>query len=151
MKSGSIMLRDGVVLPKSVPVEMYRFTRGWHSVSGDDKSSLSRKLRTVGWNLVFVAGEIKSISVGSHGEVAVRRTVCSVLSKIGALSLNCANIASISNKRFLGIPYTVVSGYAYNLQHGSRLTSFSQRKRQQPRTKDTSEYLRSESQTNHAC
>jgi len=129
MNCGAMMLREGVVLPDSVPLETTTYSQGWRSVTGDDNFSLDRKLRAAGWGLLFVAGEIRSISVGPHGESAARRTVRDVLSKIQALSLNCASVSSITDRRFLGIPYTVVSGYAYNLQHGSQLQSLAERTR----------------------
>jgi hypothetical protein len=79
--------------------------------------------------LLFMAGEIKSIKVGPHSNGTTRRTVESVLSKIRAQNFNGASPSSIRDRRFLGIPYTVVSGYAYNLQHGSQLESLAQRQR----------------------
>jgi hypothetical protein len=129
MKTGDMLLRDGVVLPKSVPLETTSYAQGWRTIDGYDNFTLDRKLRTAGWGLLFMAGEVKSISVGPHGDNSLRRTVRSVLSKIRAQNFNCASVSSISDRRFLGIPYTVVSGYAYNLQHGSQLHSPAERQR----------------------
>lgn len=129
MKTGEMYLRDGVVLPKSVPLETTKHSQGWRTVDGHDNFSLDRKLRTAGWGLLFMAGEIKSICVGPHGDSSKRRSVQSVLSKIHAQNFNCASVASFSDCRFLGIPYTVVSGYAYNLQHGSQLHGLAERQR----------------------
>src|SRR5215208_4689720 len=110
MKTGEIFLRDGIVLPKSVPLESTSYAQGWRTVDGHDNFTLDRKLRTVGWGLLFMAGEIRSIKVGPHSNSSTRRTVESVLSKIRAQNFNCASLSSISDRRFLGIPYTVVSG-----------------------------------------
>ncbi|HYD16470.1 MAG TPA: hypothetical protein VEB03_00535 [Candidatus Nanoarchaeia archaeon] len=129
MKTGTMLMREGIVLPKSVPLDSTTYANGWRTVTGYDNFSLDRKLRTVGWGLLFIAGEVKSISVGPHSESTVRRTVSSVLGKIRALNLNCASVTSISDRRFLGIPYTVVTGSAYNLQHGQQLKSAADRKR----------------------
>jgi hypothetical protein len=127
MKIGEMFLRDGIVLPKSVPLETTSYAQGWRTVDSHDNFTLDRKLRTVGWGLLFMAGEIRSIKVGPHNNGRTRRTVESVLSKIRAQNFNGASLSSISDRRFLGIPYTVVSGYAYNLQHGSQLESLAQR------------------------
>jgi hypothetical protein len=129
MKIGEMFLRDGIVLPNSVPLETTSYAQGWRTVDGHDNFTLDRKLRTVGWGLLFMAGEIKSIKVGPHGDGSTRRTVKSVLSKIRAQNFNGASLSSISDRRFLGIPYTVVSGYAYNMQHGSQLESLPERQR----------------------
>lgn len=129
MKIGEMYLRDGIVLPKSVSLETTSYAQGWRTVDGHDNFTLDRKLRTVGWGLLFLAGEIKSIKVGPHGDGSMRRTVKSVLSKVRAQDFNCASLSSVSDRRFLGIPYTVVSGYAYNLQHGSQLHSLAERQR----------------------
>jgi hypothetical protein len=127
MKIGEMFLRDGAVLPKAVSLETTSYAQGWRTLDGHDNFTLDRKLRTVGWGLLFMAGEIRSIKVGPHNNGTTRRTVESVLSKIRAQNFNCASLSSISDRRFLGIPYTVVSGYAYNLQHGSQLESLAQR------------------------
>jgi hypothetical protein len=129
MKIGEMFLRDGIVLPKSVPLETTSYAQGWRTVDSHDNFTLDRKLRTVGWGLLFMAGEIKSIKVGPHSNGTTRRTIESVLSKIRSQNFNCASLSSISDRRFLGIPYTVVSGHAYNLQHGSQLESLAQRQR----------------------
>lgn len=129
MKIGEMYLRDGVVLPQSVSLDTTSYAQGWRTLNGHDNFTLDRKLRTVGWGLLFMAGEIKSIKVGPHGEGAMRRTVDSVLSKVRAQDFNCASLSSINDRRFLGIPYTVVSGYAYNLQHGFQLQSLAERQR----------------------
>jgi hypothetical protein len=129
MKIGEMFLRDGAVLPKAVSLETTSYAQGWRTLDGHDNFTLDRKLRTVGWGLLFMAGEIRSIKVGPHNNGTTRRTVESVLSKIRAQNFNCASLSSISDRRFLGIPYTVVSGYAYNLQHGSQLESLAQRQR----------------------
>jgi hypothetical protein len=129
MKTGEMFLREGVVLPKSVPLETTNYSQGWRTVDGHDNFTLDRKLRSAGWGLLFMAGEVKSISVGPHGDSSMRRTIQSVLSKIHAQNFNCASVASVSDRRFLGIPYTIVSGYAYNLQHGSQLNSLAERQR----------------------
>jgi hypothetical protein len=135
MKIGEIFLRDGIVLPKSVPLETTSYAQGWSTVHGYDNFTLDRKLRTVGWGLLFIAGEVKSINIGKQSDDAMRRAVKSVLSKIRALDFNCASISSVSNRRFLGIPYTVVSGSAYNLQHGSRLQGLAERQRKESSTR----------------
>lgn len=96
-------------------------------MDGHDNFSLDRKLRTVGWGLLFIAGEVKSVIVGAHGRRVDSSYVKSILSKIHAQSFNCATLSSISNRRFLGIPYTAVSASAYNLQHGLRLQSLAER------------------------
>jgi hypothetical protein len=128
MKTGDIFLRDGTVLPKSFLLETTSYTQGWHTVNGHDNFSLDRMLRAVGWGLTFIAGgEVKSVIVGAHGDASISRTVKSVLSKIYARSFNCARLSSITDRRFLGIPYTIVSGSAYNLQHGSQLQSAAER------------------------
>jgi hypothetical protein len=123
MRIGSIMLREGIGLPKSVPLVTTNYAQGWSIVIGHDNFSLDRKLRTVGWGLLFIAGEVKSFSVGPHGDSVIDRTVRKVLAKVRAQHLNCASISAVANRRFLGLPYTVVSGYSYNLQEGLQLQS----------------------------
>jgi hypothetical protein len=129
MKTGDMFLRDGMVLPDSVPLETTSYARGWRTVDGHDNFSLDRKLRTAGWGLLFLAGEVKSIAVGPHGAGATRRTIDGMLSKIHAQKFNCASLSSLTQRRFLGIPYTVASGHAYSLQLGSELHSLAERQR----------------------
>ena len=98
-------------------------------IANSDSHALDQDLRRVGWSLFFIAGLQRGYSVGTGGEGSVRRATRRVLAKVRAEGFNCAQIADVAVKRFLGVPYVRIEAHSRHLQSGNVLATFKQRTR----------------------
>ena len=126
-KEGSVLMLTGTFTPPSVPLNLKSYWGSWKVVANSDAHALDQDLRRVGWSLFFIAGKQRGYSVGTGGEGSVKRAMRRVLGKVGAEGFNCAQIANVAVKRFLGVPYVRIEAYSRHLQLGSVLETFKQR------------------------
>jgi hypothetical protein len=114
--TGTILIKDGTVLPEGLRLEGEPYLKGWKLVKSFDSSGLDRKLCEAGWTFFFMASEIKATAVGSDLEKTTRRAVKNVVRGMRADKLNCLEIAQVVAKRFLGLPYVTVSVHLRHIQ-----------------------------------
>lgn len=129
LKAGTMMVREGLLLPNLLDVETDAYSRRWRSVKSLDSFSMGRKLDAVGWHLFFVAGHITTIALGLGGEKSLHKAVQRIAAKVSALELNCLELTKISRKHFLGLPYIEISAHSYHIQPGWQLQSADERRR----------------------
>jgi hypothetical protein len=137
-------MQTGTVIPESVHVQTETFCSDWYtitSLSGDD---LDRQLRSDRWNFVFMAGACQAASWGSWSGTAIRCAAIRVLKKSKATKLNAFEITGIRARRFLGVPYVVVSGHSRHVQKSTVLQGIAERIHQvgQPALRSTSDGAR---------
>lgn len=120
LKAGAILMREGVFLPPSLSVQSVPYCDSWQQLKGIDTYTLDREIRASGWNLFFVAGELRT-SVQGGGTTSVRRGIERLADRVSATHFNCVEISRIVRKHFLGIPYLSFSAYAYHVQDARSL------------------------------
>lgn len=121
IEAGTIMIRAGLLLPPNMSVHTGSYSKNWEVVTGLDAFGVDRSIRAAGWNCFFTAGAIHAIAFGRRGGKNARQAVDRILSKVQALTFNCAEITEISTKHFLGIPYMSVCAHARQIQLGQTL------------------------------
>jgi hypothetical protein len=131
LKAGTMMVQEGLLLPKVLEMESEAYSRGWRSVKALDSSSLGYKLAAGGWHLFFVAGQVTTISFGRGGDKSLYRAVKRIAAKVRALDLNCLEVTEIVRKHFLGMPYMAISAHSYHIQPGWQLQNTDERQRSQ--------------------
>ena len=129
--AGTILVRDGVLLPKEMNLKTEKHSSGWESLPDNNGYALDRQLRVLGWSCMFLAGELRTISFGRSQAAMLHSAVGRLLARVRGLDYNCAEIATIKCSRFLGIPYLTVSGYARHIQPSYELDGKAQRRKQQ--------------------
>ena len=87
IKTGAVMIREGVFLPECAHIETVGYSAGWRSVVNDDSFAIDRKLRAAGWQFFFVAGELRVIEPG-WGASTIRRGTSRILARGGKRNLN---------------------------------------------------------------
>jgi hypothetical protein len=127
IQSGAMMMREGLLFPESAHLDSSAYSPGWRTMTAVDSFGFERKLRDAGAHLFFLAGELKSTSLG-RGSGALARGVRKVLALGRKQDLNCMQIAQVSPRRFLGLPYTVIRAYSFHIQKDSTLQTSAQRK-----------------------
>src|SRR2546421_413086 len=59
IKAGTILIKEGTLLPEAVRFESECTVPGWRLVKDLDRCGLDREIREAGWNFFWLAGEIR--------------------------------------------------------------------------------------------
>lgn len=122
IKEGTVLLREGTLLPDGLAFESEPFSSDWRSVTGLDGYAMDRKTHDAGWTFFFLAGESRATAFGRAGQKTVGRAIQKILAGLKSEKSNSLEITGVVCKAFLGIPYTTVSFHARNLQKGMLLS-----------------------------
>jgi hypothetical protein len=131
VQRGTLLVREGLLLPAEVEIVTEDYSPAWRAVSGSGTFDLDQELRKSGWACFFFAGELNSISFGAG---SLKNAVLKVLAQVRLQNFNCAELTSVSSSHFLGIPYSRVRGHSRHIQRGCEIDSVEKRERQQKET-----------------
>ena len=126
IKTGTILIKEGTLLPEAVRLESEGSVPGWRLVKDLDRSGLDREIREAGWTFFCLAGEIRATVFGIDEEKMVRRTIEEILARLKLEkfnSLEITRVASEASKRFLGVPCVTVSAQSRHIQGSARLAA----------------------------
>jgi hypothetical protein len=127
---GTIMMRDGVLLPDSAQIESRKYSNAWRTLTGIDSFDFDQKLSAAGLHLFFLAGKLEVLELG-RGASAVRRGLRRILARVRKLDLNCMQVTEIKPKRILGLPCVAIRANSLHIQAGRMLQSRAQRRAEQ--------------------
>jgi hypothetical protein len=127
LKIGTVLVQSNTLIPDSVYVQRKTFFSDWQAITNLNGDDLDRQLRSNGWNFIFVAGARRGTAWGSWSENAVCRAAIRVLNKTHATTLNAFEITGIHARRFLGMPYVIVTGHSRHVQKTMVLQDIAQR------------------------
>jgi len=113
---GTILIKEGIHLPESLPLESAPYVKGWRLVKNSSSSEIDRKLSEVGWTFFFMAGEISALAFGSDSEKTTRRAVRKVIANMKPDKFNSLEVSRVAAKSFLGLPYVTVAGHPRHVQ-----------------------------------
>jgi hypothetical protein len=130
IKDGTMMVREGLLLPDSARIESTSYSKTWRTLVGLDSFAFDRKLRDAAFHLFFIAGELKVIALG-RGPSAVRRGMKRMLGRGRKSNLNCMEITQVRPAHFLGLPCIAIHAYSFHIQENAMLQSKAQRKSEQ--------------------
>jgi len=85
-------------------------------VRGLDGFALDRKIHAAGWNFIFMAAEVKVMFFGALGTKKIHNALRRILAKERLQNFNCLEVTGIVAKRFLGLPYAIVSAHSRHIQ-----------------------------------
>jgi hypothetical protein len=102
--------------PQLLGVESEPYSKNWSMAKALDGCALDRKIRAAGWNFFFIASQVKSISIGAPGTKQIGQALHRILGKVSGRHFNGLEVTGIVAKRFLGLPYTVVSAHSRHVQ-----------------------------------
>ena len=123
MKAGSILIKEGALLPKGPQIASDPCIPGWRLVRNFDGPALDRAVRQAGWTFFCLAGEIGATVFGFDTERMVRRAVTRILAKPRSKQFNSLAITGVTSKRFLGVPYLCVVAQSRHIQESLFLFS----------------------------
>ena len=122
IQAGTILIKEGTLLPDSLTFESEPYSPGWRSVAGLDGYAMDRKTHDAGWTFFYLAGESRTTAFGSEGQETVRRAIKKILAGLKSEKSNSLEITGVVFKTFLGVPYARVSFHLRNLQKGMFLS-----------------------------
>ena len=115
IKTGTILIEDGTLLPESLRLESEAYSTGWTSVS-NVRSEFEKTINQAGWTFFFMAGTIQSTVFGFDKQKAVRTAVKRIITDVEFQKCNCLEITGVTLKSFLGMPYACVTAHPRHVQ-----------------------------------
>lgn len=114
IKTGTLVIKEGIILPESLGIESEPYSKGWRLVRDLDGGGLDRKASEAGWTLFFMAGEVRAKVLGSNSEGSAGRAVRKLIMKMNGF--NCLEISQVASSRTLGLPCVTASGHVRHIQ-----------------------------------
>jgi hypothetical protein len=115
----------GTILMAQWPVifdlESETYSGQWTVVGGLDGFALNRKIRAAGWNLFFIASQVKAMFFGTPRPEKIKNALTRLLGKVSEQHYNSLEVTGIVSKHFLGVPYVTISAHPRHLQQNCYL------------------------------
>ena len=118
---GTILIEDRPLITQALGLQSEPYSANWGVVKALDVLALDRKIHAAGWNFFFMAAEVKVMFFGAIGAKNIQNAVKRMLGKLRPLNFNSLEVTGIVAKRFLGVPYTVVSAHSRHIQQSCHL------------------------------
>ena|SRR6185295_593120 len=118
IKTGTILIENGTLLPRSLALASEPYSTGWTTVS-NLRSDFEMDISQAGWTFFFLAGEIHRNVFGFDAAAAVHKAVERLAGDAKSQNCNCLEIGQVAMKSFLGLPYASVSAHSRHIQRGS--------------------------------
>ena len=120
---GAILIEDWPRMTQSLDLKCKPYSGNWGLVQVLDGIALDRTIRASGWNFFFMAAEVKAMFFGALGAKKIERALKRILGKVKQQHFNGLEVTDIVAKRFLGVPYAIVSAHSRHLQQSCYLDS----------------------------
>lgn len=128
---GTILIDDLPIITQLFGLQGEACSRTWSVVKMPDGFTLDRKIHAAGWNFFFMAPEVKAMFFGPVGAKKIQKAVIRILAKVKRQSFNGLEVTGIVAKRFLGVPYAIVSAHSRHIQQSCRLEGANARRASQ--------------------
>ncbi len=115
---GTILMSEW---PPLLGLESEPYSGHWRVIKALDGFALDRKIRAAGWNFFFIAAEVKVMFIGALGTNKIQHALHRILGKVKHQHFNGLEVTGIVAKRFLGLPYAIVSAHSRHLQQNCYL------------------------------
>jgi hypothetical protein len=106
---GTILMKESPLVPEHFGLDIEHYSGNWNVVKTLDAFALERKIRGAGWSFSFMAAEVKGMFFGAVGAKKVQNALHRIFGKVRQQPFNALEVTGIVLKRFLGVPYTIVS------------------------------------------
>ena len=118
---GAILIEESPLMTQLLGLESEPYSGNWNLVKVLDGFALDRKIRASGWNFFFMAAEEKAMFFGAPGAKKIENALKRILGKVRHQHFNSLEVTGIVARRFLGVPYAIVSAHARHAQQSCYL------------------------------
>lgn len=118
---GTVLIDDSPIIKGFFGLESEACSGTWSVVKMLDDFALDRKIRAAGWNFFFMAPEVKVMFFSAPETKKIQNGLIRILAKVKRQHFNGLEVTGIVVKRFLGMPYTIVSAHSRHIQRSCRL------------------------------
>ncbi len=118
---GTVLIDYSSSMTQFFSLETEPYAENWGLTQALDGFALDRKIRLAGWNFFFMADELKATFFGAVQANSIPSALRRLLLKVKGLHFNSLEITAIVAKKFLGVPYTVVSCHPRHIQESCYL------------------------------
>jgi hypothetical protein len=120
---GTILMKEWPGMNQLLGTESEPCSGEWSLLKVLDGFALDRKIHAAGWNFFFMAAEVKGMFFGALGAAKIQNALQRILGKVNEQPFNGLEITGIVARRFLGLPYGVVTAHSRHVQHSCCLVS----------------------------
>jgi hypothetical protein len=124
---GSILVKESPLMPELLGLEIVPYSGNWNLVRTLEGFALDRKIRGAGWNFFFMAAEVKEMFFGALETKKIHKALRRIFGKVRQQPFNALEVTGIVKKRFLGVPYTIVSAHSRHIQRSCYLNAQNER------------------------
>lgn len=103
----------------------------WSVIKNLGGFALDNKIHALRWNFFFLAGEVKAMFFGGSDAIRIRHALQRIAREVKPDAFNCLEVTGIVTRRFLGVPYTVVSAHSRHIQQNCQLDDLERRRTDQ--------------------
>ena len=121
IQAGAILIEEWPLMTQVLGLESEPYSGNWSLLKVLDGFALDRKIRASGWNLFFMAAEVRTMFFGALGPKKIENALKRILEKVKLQHFNGLELTEIVAKRFLGVPYTIVSAHSRHIQQSCYL------------------------------
>ena len=123
IKVGAILIEDWPMATQFLGLESEPYSEKWSLVKVLDGFALDRKIHAAGWNFFFMATQVKAMFFGALAAKKIQNALKRILGKVKRQHFNALEVTEIVAKRFLGVPYSIVSAHSRHVQQSCYLDS----------------------------
>jgi hypothetical protein len=128
---GAILIEESPRMTQLLGLESEPFSGSWSLIKVLNGFTLDRKIRASGWNFFFMAAEVKAVFFGALGAKKIQNALKRILRKVKQQNFNGLEVTEIVAKRFLGVPYAIVSAHSRHVQQSCYLDTAEARRTSQ--------------------
>src|SRR2546423_15442573 len=104
IKTGTLLIEDGTILPKSLLLESQAFGAGWTSIT-NVRAQFEKELVASGWTFFFMANRMQATVFGFDRQKTVHTAVKRILASAEPQACNCLEITEVTMNSFLGLAF----------------------------------------------
>jgi len=120
---GAVLIEESPLMRQRLGLESELYLGNWSLVKVLDGFALDTKIRVSGWNFFFMATEVKAMIFGALGANKIQNALKRILEKVKGQHFNSLEVTGIVERRFLGVPYAIISAHPRHVQQSCYLDS----------------------------
>ncbi len=116
IKSGTLMIAEGLALPPACDLKTLPFCTGWKAVTNIEAGGVDRRFSNMGWSCFQKASPGVVNVVGFGNAHTLIKAFQKVVRDSGPVKFNCMEITHTVQKNFMGVSYVHLAARARDIK-----------------------------------